>query len=109
MKTIGLDDDTHASLKSYCAKHELTMNNFVRAALTYFRTTGINPTDPPESVKEELARMEKRLNQVIAFQRTFERESMIPLLTRIKELIATIEQSPTKSEQHNPIRPTFEL
>ena len=80
MATINVDEATKADLKTYCKKQGITQGDFVKYTLTYFRKSGINPADPPESVKEEIAKIEKRVSQLIGFQRTFERENLLPLL-----------------------------
>jgi len=80
MATINVDETTKDDLKAYCKKQGITQGDFAKFALAYFRKSGINPSEPPESVKEELAKIEKRVSQLIAFQKTFEKENMIPLL-----------------------------
>jgi len=73
MITIGIEKPVHEDLKTYCKKQGITQGDFVKYALGYFRKSGINPSDQPESVKEELSKIEKRLSQVIGFQKTFEK------------------------------------
>ena len=80
MATINVEETTRDELKVYCRKQGLTQGDFVKFALAYFKKSGINPSDSPQSVKEELAKIEKRISQVIAFQKTFERNNLLPLL-----------------------------
>lgn len=80
MATINVDEATKDDLKAYCKKQNITQGDFAKFALGYFKKSGINPTDPPESVKEELAKIEKRISQLIGFQKTFERDNLLPLL-----------------------------
>ena len=80
MATINVDEATKEDLKTYCKKQGITQGDFVKYTLKYFRKSGINPSDPPESVKEEIAKIEKRVSQLIGFQRTFERDNLLPLL-----------------------------
>lgn len=86
MATINVDESTRDDLKKFCQKHDLTQGDFVKHALAYFRKSGIDPSDPPESVKEELRKIEKRISQSIAFQKTFEKEKLSPLINDIIEV-----------------------
>ena len=79
-------------LKTYCKKQGITQGDFVKYTLAYFRKSGINPADPPESVKEEIAKIEKRVSQLIGFQRTFERDNLLPLLEALTKTEGKIDQ-----------------
>jgi len=92
MATINVDEATREDLKTYCKKQGITQGDFVKYTLTYFRKSGINPADPPESVKEEIAKIEKRVSQLIGFQRTFERENLLPLLEALTKTEGKINQ-----------------
>lgn len=93
MKLVGVEQSTHEALKKYCKKNEMTMGEFVTHALAYFMNSGVNPNTPPESVKEELAKIEKRVSQSIAFQKTFERDKLNPLLSDLAEAIVLVKKS----------------
>lgn len=93
MKTITISDVTHDDVKKYCKKHGISMAEFVKVAHAYFQKSGINPSDTPQSVKEELAKIEKRISQSIAFQKTFERDRLSPLLSDMAEAIVLIKRS----------------
>lgn len=93
MKSIGVEDSTHETLKKYCKKYNLSMGEFVTHALAYFMNSGVNPNTPPDSVKEELAKIEKRVSQSIAFQKTFERDKLNPLLSDLAEAIVLVKNS----------------
>ena len=92
MATINVDEATKEDLKTYCKKQGITQGDFVKYTLTYFRKSGIHPADPPESVKEEIAKIEKRVSQLIGFQRTFERENLLPLLEALTKTEGKIDQ-----------------
>jgi antitoxin component of RelBE/YafQ-DinJ toxin-antitoxin module len=92
MATINVDEATKEDLKAYCKKQGITQGDFVKYTLTYFRKSGINPADPPESVKEEIAKVEKRVSQLIGFQRTFERDNLLPLLEALTKTEGKINQ-----------------
>jgi hypothetical protein len=53
--------------------------------LDYVEATGDDPTKPKFTAKAYLADMDKRLNQVIAFIRTFEKKEMRPLLAGVEK------------------------
>src|SRR5674476_1499718 len=92
MATINVDEVTREDLKTYCKKQGITQGDFVKYTLTYFRKSGINPADPPESVKEEIAKVEKRVSQLIGFQKTFERDNLLPLLEALTKTEGKIDQ-----------------
>jgi len=87
-----VDEATKEDLKTYCKNQGITQGDFVKYTLTYFRKSGIHPADPPESVKEEIAKIEKRVSQLIGFQRTFERENLLPLLEALTKTEGKIDQ-----------------
>ena len=92
MATINVDEATKDDLKTYCKKQGITQGDFVKYTLAYFRKSGINPADPPESVKEEIAKVEKRVSQLIGFQKTFERDNLLPLLEALTKTEGKIDQ-----------------
>jgi hypothetical protein len=92
MATINVDEATKDDLKAYCKKQGITQGDFVKYTLIYFRKSGINPADPPESVKEEIAKVEKRVSQLIGFQKTFERDNLLPLLEALTKTEGKIDQ-----------------
>lgn len=92
MATIQVEDTTRDDLKKFCTWYKITQGEFVKLALVYFRKSGINPAEPPESVKEELNKIEKRISQLIAFQRTFEKENMLPLVEALLKTESKINQ-----------------
>jgi len=86
MATINVDESTKEGLKKYCTRNKITQGNFVKFALDYFQKSGIDPASPPESVKEELSKMTTRISQLIAFQKTFEKDQLLPLVRRVSEV-----------------------
>ncbi len=110
MKLVGVEESTHEALKKYCKKNGLTMGEFVTHALAYFMSSGISPTSPPQSVKEELTKIEKRVSQGIAFQKTFERDRLNPLLSDLAEAVVAIKKkgdSVTKAEVISTVNQLF--
>ena len=92
MATINVDEVTREDLKTYCKKQGITQGDFVKYTLAYFRKFFINPADPPESVKEEIAKVEKRVSQLIGFQKTFEQKNLLPLLEALTKTEGKIDQ-----------------
>lgn len=92
MATINIDEPTKEALKKYCTRRQITQGNFVKFALDYFQQSGLDPASPPESVKAELAKIEKRISQSIAFQKTFERDHLLPLLEALTKTEGKINQ-----------------
>lgn len=107
MATINVNEATKSELKTYCSKQEITQGDFVKSALAYFKKSGINPSDPPESVKEEIAKVDKRMSQLIAFQKTFEKTQMLPLVEAMLKIEGEIRERfegiPEGLEQHGKI------
>lgn len=90
MPTIHTDENTHSELKSYCTKNGITQGDFVKFALGYLKRSGIDPSSPPESIKGELAKIDKRISQLIAFQKTFEQKQLLPLIESLYKIEAEI-------------------
>lgn len=99
MATINVDEATKETLKKYCKRHEITQGDFVKFALDYFLKAGIDPASPPLSIKEELSKMEKRVSQVIAFQKTFERDNLVPLIRDLRQTSEKVSQYAQLSEK----------
>jgi predicted transcriptional regulator len=85
MKNITIKDDTHKKLKKIAEKESLTMSSFLDSAVSYFDKTKVSPQTDIISIKEEMKKLEKRVNQVIAFIRQFENENLIPLVKEMKK------------------------
>lgn len=73
--------------------------------LDYIEATGDDPTNPKFTAKAQLQDMDKRLNQVIAFIRTFEKRELKPLLAGIekmnRQLLAFIPSGEVAATQSN--------
>lgn len=92
MATINVDEPTKSDLISYCRRNGITQGDFVRFALGYLKRSGIDPSSPPESVKGELAKIDKRISQLIAFQKTFEQKQLLPLIESLYKIEAEIRE-----------------
>jgi len=80
LTTTNISRSHQQVLKKLARKFELSQVDFLNGAVEYFRKTGINPTDELTSPKEEMAALNKRLDQVIRFMRVHERDKLSPLL-----------------------------
>lgn len=85
MKNITIKEETHKKLKKIAEKESLTMSSFLDSAVSYFDKTKVSPQTDIVSIKEEMKKLEKRVNQVIAFIRKFENDNLIPLIKEIKK------------------------
>lgn len=52
----------------------------VKLAFLYLEKANINPADAPESVKSELAKINKRQDDIIRFIRHYEEEQLNPMI-----------------------------
>nr|WP_319399017.1 BfmA/BtgA family mobilization protein [uncultured Carboxylicivirga sp.] len=73
------------SLRTLAKKHDLKQVDFINHCISYFRKTGINPADEIFSPREEINKLNQRMDQVIRFIRTQEEKKLNPLFD---ELIA---------------------
>lgn len=96
LTTVNLDKASQKELKKLSRSWGMSQVEFLNHAIWYFKKTGINPNSPIFSPKEEMAKLDNRLNQVIKFLRHQEKEKLTPLLDeitiaerRLKENLAT--------------------
>lgn len=80
LTTTNISKSHQRVLKKLSKKLELSQVDFLNATVEYFKKTGINPLDEITSPKEEMAALNKRLDQVIRFIRVHERDKLSPLL-----------------------------
>lgn len=71
MKSVGLQDNTHKKLKKLSATLNMSQGEFIDFAVTYFERVGLDPNTNVDILK--------RIDQLIRFIRTFEKENLIPL------------------------------
>ena len=58
--TISIDKETAALVEKICKRYSLKKSEVVKLAFGYIDKAHINPTEAPESVKSELAKINKR-------------------------------------------------
>ena len=80
LTTIALDLQTGKLIDKLCKRYSLKKGEIVRLAFVYIDKACINPSEVPESVKLELAKMNKRQDDIIRFIRHYEEEQLNPMI-----------------------------
>lgn len=80
LTSIGIDKSTNRLIDKLCKRYNLKKGEIVRLAFVYIDKASINPSEPPESVKAELAKINKRQDDLIRFIRHFEEEQLNPMI-----------------------------
>ena len=80
LTTIGIDKATNRLIDKLCKRFNMKKGEIVRLAFIYVDKASINPADPPESVKTELAKIIKRQDDIIRFIRNYEEEKLNPMI-----------------------------
>lgn len=80
LTTIGIDRSTNRLIDKLCKRYNLKKGEIVKLAFEYMEKACINPSEPPESVKAELAKINKRQDDLIRFIRHFEEEQLNPMI-----------------------------
>ncbi|MDD4437036.1 MAG: BfmA/BtgA family mobilization protein [Tissierellia bacterium] len=88
LTTIGINYTTNRRIDKLCKRYNLKKGEIVKLAFEYIDKACINPLDPPESVKTELAKINKRQDDLIRFIRHFEEKELSPMI-RVSHSIAT--------------------
>ena len=88
LTTIGIDHSTNRQIDKLCKRYNLKKGEIVKLAFEYMDKACINPSEPPESVKTELAKINKRQDDLIRFIRHFEEKELNPMI-RATHSIAT--------------------
>ena len=79
-KTIAIDAETNRLVEKICKRYSLKKGEIVKLAFLYLEKAHINPADAPESVKSELAKINKRQDDIIRFIRKYEEEQRNPMI-----------------------------
>ena len=87
LTTIGIDRQTGKLIDKLCKRYSLKKGEIVRLAFSYIDKACINPSEAPESVKSELAKINKRQDDIIRFIRHYEEEQLNPMI-RVTNSIA---------------------
>ena len=78
--TIFIDKETAALVEKICKRYSLKKSEVVKLAFGYIDKAHINPSEAPESVKSELAKINKRQDDIIRFIRHYEEEQLNPMI-----------------------------
>ena len=85
--TISIDKETTALVEKKCKRYSLKKSEVVKLAFGYIDKAHINLSEAPESVKSELAKINKRQDDIIRFIRHYEEEQLNPMI-RVTNSIA---------------------
>ena len=85
--TISVDKGTATLVEKICKRYLLKKSEVVKLAFGYIDKAHINPSEAPESVKSELAKINKRQDDIIRFIRHYEEEQLNPMI-RVTNSIA---------------------
>lgn len=86
--TVSIDKETGRLVEKICKRYSLKKSEVVKLAFLYLEKAHINPADAPESVKSELAKINKRQDDIIRFIRKYEEDQLNPMI-RTSHTIAT--------------------
>lgn len=78
--TISIDKETANLVAKICKRYSLKKGEIVKLAFLYLDKAHINPADAPESVKSELAKINKRQDDIIRFIRNYEEKELNPMI-----------------------------
>ena len=78
--TISIDKETAALVEKLCKRYSLKKSEVVKLAFGYIDKAHINPSEAPESVKSELAKINKRQDDIIRIIRHYEEEQLNPMI-----------------------------
>lgn len=78
--TISIDKETGRLVEKICKRYSLKKSEVVKLAFGYIDKAHINPADVPESVKSELAKINKRQDDIIRFIRKYEEDQLNPMI-----------------------------
>ena len=94
--TIAIDMETGRLIEKICKRYSLKKSEVVKLAFLYLEKAHITPADAPESVKSELAKINKRQDDIIRFIRKYEEDQLNPMI-RTSHTIATRFDSAAKA------------
>ena len=78
--TVSIDKETGGLVDKICKRYSLKKSEVVKLAFRYIDKASINPAEAPESVKSELAKINKRQDDIIRFIRHYEEEKLNPMI-----------------------------
>jgi predicted GNAT family N-acyltransferase len=97
LTTVNIETEAQKHLKKLAQHHGLTQLGFLNASVLYFRKTGINPAEEIYSPREEIAKLTKRVDEVIRFLQTHEKQKLSPLMERLILLEKQLKENYSKT------------
>lgn len=88
--TVAISPDDAKKLEKFCKSISITKKDFISLALNYFLVNGINPAKH-ETPAQEIQKLIKKNDQVIAFIRTQEKDMLRPMLEVVGTMSARIQ------------------
>jgi hypothetical protein len=79
-KTIAIDAEAANLVAKICKRYSLKKSEVMKLAFAYIDKAHINPADAPEFVKSELAKINKRQDDIIRFIRNYEEKELNPMI-----------------------------
>ena len=104
--TIAIEAETDKLIEKLCKRYSLKKGEITKLAFLYLDKAHINPADAPESVKTELAKINKRQDDIIRFIRSYEEDKLNPMI-RTSHSIATWKSHATLTLLATQDLPTF--
>ena len=86
LTTIGIDRQTGKLIDKLCKRYSLKKGEIVRLTFVYIDRACINTSEAPESVKSELAKINKRQDDIIRFIRHYEEEQLNPMIRTVNAI-----------------------
>ena len=93
LTTIGIGVQTSKLIDKLCKRYSLKKGEIVRLAFAYIDKACINPAEAPESVKAELAKINKRQDDIIRFIRHYEEQQLNPMIRASHSISVKIEET----------------
>jgi len=91
LTSIGIDKATNRLIDKLCKRYNLKKGEIVRLAFAYIDKASINPSEPPESAKAELAKINKRQDDLIRFIRHFEEKELNSMIRATNSIAVKFE------------------
>lgn len=113
--TIAIEAETDKLIEKLCKRYSLKKGEITKLAFLYLDKAHINPADAPESVKTELAKINKRQDAIIRFIRNYEEKELNPMIratnsiaVRFDSIVKALEtlvlsQLEKNQEKHNAV------
>lgn len=98
LTTVTIDTDTGTRLERLAKANGVSKKEFISLSLEYFEKYGINPAQH-ESPAQEMQKLIKRIDQIVAFQKVQEREFVRPAMGAVMETEARIKGDLTRIAQ----------